>query len=699
MDNLQISYPNYFLFFIVVIALLYALSLYINDKRIKENKSWLPFILGWVRFLSILGILFLLLTPLLKIFKTETEKPQIIIANDISASVKASTPEATLAKVNSDLQLLKDKLSDNYDILEFSFGEDLQFDDQDSTNQQSTNISKPLEYISDAYEDQNLGAIILTTDGIYNEGKNPIYANLQFSAPIYSIALGDTTIRTDILVKNVLHNRIVYLNDKFLIEADIQAYNSAGSKSAVSLFVVKNGQQTKLDSKGFSIDSNNFFKSFQFEIEAEQIGNVKYIISVNRVNNEISRSNNSRSVYVDVLDARQKIMVLANAPHPDIKALKSLLTINKNYEVEIAYADNAIPNVKTFDMIIMHNLPSTKNDVTNQIEIINKSKIPTLFIAGESTNLQLFNNVQNVVTINGGNNSMNSVTPVLNTDFSIFTINDQLKSKIESFVPLKSHFGDYKLGDATKVLLSQKIGSVETQFPLVAYADINNHKQAVIAGEGIWRWKLIEFLNTSANDVTKELLLKSTQYISQKDDKRQFRAFANKNNYKDNENVLFDAQLYNENYELINQPEANLAIENEDGKTFEYTFSKENNFYFIDAGRFPEGNYKFKAATAFNGKSLTASGKFSIQSIIKEQYDLTAKHDILNQLSNKFGGEIIYPQNISKIDSLIASNEDIKPILYQKAETKPLMELQWLLGIILFLLALEWFIRRYFGGY
>lgn len=699
LDNLQISYPNYFLFFIVVIALLYALSLYINDKRIKENKSWLPFILGWVRFLSILGILFLLLTPLLKIFKTETEKPQIIIANDISASVKASTPEATLAKVNSDLQLLKDKLSDNYDILEFSFGEDLQFDDQDSTNQQSTNISKPLEYISDAYEDQNLGAIILTTDGIYNEGKNPIYANLQFSAPIYSIALGDTTIRTDILVKNVLHNRIVYLNDKFLIEADIQAYNSAGSKSAVSLFVVKNGQQTKLDSKGFSIDSNNFFKSFQFEIEAEQIGNVKYIISVNRVNNEISRSNNSRSVYVDVLDARQKIMVLANAPHPDIKALKSLLTINKNYEVEIAYADNAIPNVKTFDMIIMHNLPSTKNDVTNQIEIINKSKIPTLFIAGESTNLQLFNNVQNVVTINGGNNSMNSVTPVLNTDFSIFTINDQLKSKIESFVPLKSHFGDYKLGDATKVLLSQKIGSVETQFPLVAYADINNHKQAVIAGEGIWRWKLIEFLNTSANDVTKELLLKSTQYISQKDDKRQFRAFANKNNYKDNENVLFDAQLYNENYELINQPEANLAIENEDGKTFEYTFSKENNFYFIDAGRFPEGNYKFKAATAFNGKSLTASGKFSIQSIIKEQYDLTAKHDILNQLSNKFGGEIIYPQNISKIDSLIASNEDIKPILYQKAETKPLMELQWLLGIILFLLALEWFIRRYFGGY
>ena len=699
LDNLQLSYPTYFLLFIVVIALFYALSLYVNDKRIKENKSWLPFFLGWMRFLSILGILFLLLSPLLRTFTTETEKPQIIIAKDISSSISSATDEVELQQVNSSLESLKSNLGEQFDFIEFEFGETMSFTETDSINTQSTNLSKPLEYISDAYEDQNLGAIVLVTDGIYNEGKNPIYADLQFTAPIYSVALGDTTKRTDLLVKNVLHNRIVYLNDKFLIEADIQAYNSIGSKSTVNLFRVENGRQVKLDSKSFSIDKNNYFKSFQFELDANQTGNVKYVISVNKINNEISAANNSRNIYVEVLDARQKILILSDAPHPDVKAFKSIINSNKNYEVDVTYAGNALSSLRNYDIVILHNLPSSRNNISATLDEIKRLKKPTLFVVGGKTDVSQFNNNQNVLSISGGNQSMNNVTPVLNKTFSLFTMSDELTSKIESFVPLKAPFGEYALGDGAKILLSQRIGSVETQYPLLAYSDINNHKQAVLSGEGIWRWKLIEYLNTEQNISTKEIIAKSIQYISQKDDKRQFRAFTNKNNYKENESVLFDAQLYNENYELVNTPETKMTITNGSGDKFDYTLSKTNNYYFLDAGRFPEGNYSYEAITTFNGKNLKSNGKFSIQSIIKEQYDLTAKHDILHQMSDKFGGQVIYPKDIATLNETIGNNASIKPIMYQKAETKPLLDWKWILGIILFLLALEWFIRRYFGGY
>lgn len=679
--------------------MLYALSLYINDKKIKENKKSLPFILGTLRFLSVLGILFLLLSPLLKVFVTETEKPQLIIAKDISSSISSSTSEETLSNLDRDIQSVKESLQDKFEIVEFEFGESISFKEVDSLNTQSTNLSKPLEYISDAYEDQNLGAVILMTDGIFNEGKNPIYANMQFNAPIYPIALGDTTKRTDVLVKNVLHNRIVYLNDKFLIETDIQAYNAVGSKSSVNLYRVENGKQIKVGSESFSIDSNNFFKSFQFEIDANQIGNVKYVVSLNAINNEISRANNSRNIYIEVLDARQKILLLADAPHPDIKALKNIINSNKNYETEVAYASDPLRSIREFDIIILHNLPSGKNDISNQLAEITKLKKPVLFIVGGTTSMAKFNLAQSVFSISGGNNSTNNVTPVLNGDFSNFTISENINTKVESFVPLKAPFGEYKLGDGTKVLLNQRIGSVETQYPLLAYSEVNNHKQAVLSGEGLWRWKLIEFLNTQENVVSKELISKTIQYISQKEDKRQFRAFTNKNNYKENESVLFDAQLYNDNYELINTPESKLTITNSNKEKFEYTFSKNNNFYFINAGRFPEGNYSYVASTTYNGKSLTSNGRFSVQSIIKEQYDLTAKHDILQQLSQKFGGEVIYPANVNALSQLIGENQSIKPILYQKGETKPLLDWRWILGVILFLLALEWFIRRYSGGY
>ena len=86
-----------------------------------------------------------------------------------------------------------------------------------------SNISEFLKYIYDLYSNQNLGAIIMATDGIYNEGSNPIYAGAKLTAPIYTVALGDTTAKKDVILKRVFHNKIAYLGDKFSIQIDVAA--------------------------------------------------------------------------------------------------------------------------------------------------------------------------------------------------------------------------------------------------------------------------------------------------------------------------------------------------------------------------------------------------------------------------------------------------------------------------------------------
>ncbi len=699
METLQLSYPSYFLGLIVLAAIIFALSLYFRDTRIKENKRWLPFLLGTLRFLSILGILFLLLTPLFKRFIQEKQKPLVVILNDESNSIKASTAASTLEQLSTGLDQMKSDLAEKFELVELSFGENLAANQNDTIIPQSTNISSPLEYISETFEDQNLGAIVLTTDGIFNEGKNPLYSDLQIAVPIYSVALGDTTIRTDLIIKNVLHNRIVYLNDRFLIEADVQAFNSTGSKSKINLYKEVSGKRQKIESTSFTIDKNNFFKSFQFELEADQVGNVKYVVTVDGINNEISKANNARNVYMEILDARQKLLLLANAPHPDIKALKSAISENKNFELEIKYARDAIPLIRGYDLVILHNLPSRKNKIAGLIEEIKKQKKPTVFIAGAESSIPDLNAAQDVIKIEGGNSSLNDVTPILKEGFDLYTLEENLGQDLRNYVPLKVPFGDYKAVPTANILLHQKVGSVPTQYPLMGYSDINNHKHAVIAGEGFWKWRLYEHQEYESYRHTSNLLMKTLQYTSQKDDKRQFRAFVSKNSFKENEAITFDAQLYNENYEAINTPEAGLQIKNSSGESFDYNFSKTNNYYFVDAGRFPEGNYTYTASTNYNGKNLTAGGKFSVESIIKEQYDLTARHDLLHDLSAKFGGEVISPLDVSKLSGLVTANENIKPILYQKAETTPVLDLWWLLGILIVLLAVEWFLRRYFGGY
>jgi len=699
LENITISYPGYFLIVIGIIALAYALSLYLNDKRIKENKSWLPKLLGIVRFLSILGILFLLLAPLIKHFVTEEQKPLIVIAEDTSESISLATDKETLDQVRIDIDNLKSAISEKYEVVDLTFSDRISFSDTDTLDNQSSNLSLPLDFISDNYEDQNLGAVILLTDGIYNEGKNPLYTDSKMQAPLYTIALGDTTIRRDLLIKNVLHNRIVYLNDRFTIETDVQAYNAVGANSKITLSKVTNGKTTQLDSKSFTIDKNNYFNSFSFELNADQVGNTKYVINLANIGTEVTTANNRRNIYVDVLDARQKIILLADSPHPDIKAIKSIIGSNKNYTIDVKMANDPMVNLNTYDIVILHNLPSQKYDINSYLTEIKRLRKPSFYIVGGETSTSLFNKAQNVLTINGSNSSMNDITPILEGGFNLFTLSDLLKSKIKQFVPLKVPFGEYKTAATSKVLLYQKIGNVETQYPLLAYSDIGNHKQAVLTGEGIWRWRLTEFTDFPEQPFTKETILKTLQYISQKEDKRQFRAFTNKIAYKENENILFDAQLYNANYEAINNPEAYLKITNSAEEKFDYTFSKNNNSYYIDAGRLPEDNYTYTANANYNGKNITASGKFSVQSIVKEQYDLTAKHDLLFSLTEKFGGEVIYPSGVAQLSDILSNNDSIKPILFQKAETKSILDYQWILAILILLLAIEWFMRRFYGGY
>lgn len=699
MENITISYPGYFLIVIGIVALIYAISLYFRDKRVKENKNWLPTVLGILRFLTVLGILYLLLTPLIKHFITEEQKPLIVIAEDTSESISLATDQSTLDQLESDITSLKSKLSEKYELIDFKFSDRISFSETDTLDNQSSNLALPLDFIADNYEDQNLGAVVLISDGIYNEGKNPLYTDAKLQTPLYTVALGDTTIRRDLLIKNVLHNRIVYLNDKFIIETDVQAYNAVGSKSNISISKVTNGKTVKLDSKSFTIDKNNYFKSFSFELTADQVGNTKYVISLANVGNEVTLANNSRNIYVDVLDARQKILLLADSPHPDIKAIKSIISSNKNYTIDVKMANDPMSNLNAYDIVILHNLPSQRYDISKYLSDIKRLRKPSFYIVGGETSTSLLNSAQNVLTINGSNTSLNEITPIIDSRFNLFTLSDLLKNKISQFVPLKAPFGEYKTAPTSKVLLYQKIGNVETQYPLLAYSDIENHKQAVLTGEGIWRWRITEFTDFPEQPFTKETILKTLQYISQKEDKRQFRAFTNKIAYKENENILFDAQLYNANYEAINTPEAYLKISNSTGETFDYTFSKNNNSYFIDAGRLPEDNYTYTASTNYNGNNITAAGKFSVQSIVKEQYDLTAKHDLLFSLTEKFGGEVIYPSNVSKLGDILSNNESIKPILFQKAETKPLLDYHWLIAILIFLLAIEWFLRRFYGGY
>lgn len=698
MQNLTFQYPAWYLLLCVALGLGYALALYFKDKTFVEQHPNLHKLLGVLRFLAVTLLAILLLEPLLKSLLTETKKPVVVLAQDESESVGSVLTGDALEVYKASWAKLKNDLSAKYEVKEYGFGSEVREGVTFEMKDKISNISKLMTQTADLYAGQNLGAVVLATDGIYNEGSNPLYAGNKLNAPVFSLALGDTTQQKDLVLKRVFHNKIAYLGDKFSVQMDVSARNCANASTNITIAKLVGNEVRNLQTIPLAIQGNDFFTTREVVLEANEAGVQRYRISLSQVNGEKSVANNSREFFVDVLDARQKLLIVANAPHPDISALKQTLEVNKNYQITIGYVNDLKVNVADFDFVVLHNLPSSRNDAAAVLNVLNAKKTPRMFIVGSQTNLARFNQVQPLLTVQGDQQSANLVQGVFNPNFSLFTIDEDLRRNLPNFNPLTAPFGDFQARSDAQVLLYQRIGRVDTKYPLLLFGEDNGVKMAVLAAEGLWRWRLFDYLQHQNHDIFSELIGKNFQYVAVKADKRRFRISTSKNIFNENEPVIFDAELYNESFELINEPDVRLTITNTDRKEFNYTFNKTAKGYNLNAGVFPVGNYRFRGSVNFNGQNLTFDGQFSVQPIQLELYETTADHAMLRRLSSEFGGAVFYQNQLEALgDSLLA--KDIKPVIFNTTRTRSVINLKWIFFLILALLSGEWFMRRYFGAY
>ena len=689
MTDLTLQYPTWYIFLCVALGALYAIALYFRDKKFGEQKAWLPVIMSFLRGTTVTGIALLLLAPLLKSVKEDTRKPMLIIAEDVSESI----PDQGLSILDNAATSLNDK----YDVKRVYFGSGTRIE-MDSNLIKSSNISGVIRFFNDQYQDQKVAGILLGSDGIYNEGADPRYTPLLVKAPLYTVAVGDTTKRKDVYIKNLFHNKIAYLGDKVAVQVDLQAYNALGSDLTVSISKIGSGGIQKLDQNKVKVDRETYFQTVDFVVDANEVGNIRYRVSVSTIANEINTTNNNKDIYLEVIDQRQKILVLGNAPHPDLGAIEQLLSNNQNYEVDIEYAGEGAINYGDYNLVLLHNLPSQKHAIQTTLGQLDRLKIPRLFIVGLQTDITAFNNQQELVSIVGDGRSLENIQVQVNQAFTGYTLNMDLLNNLTAYPPLDAPFGDYKTKTTASTVMNQRIKKIETAYPLLTFTEQNGYRSGVWVGEGLWRWRLFNYMKDQNYEVISEVVEKAIQYLSLKEDKRKFRAAVAKNRYRENESILFDAQLYNDSYEKINLPDAFLKITNDEGKEYAYTFSRSSDYYVLDAGLFPPGNYRFVASTNFEGKTLEDRGQFSVEDVQLEQYDLTARHDILNTLANQTGGAMYTASNFNELVADLTEAE-VKPVIYQSTTTRSVLNLRWLFGVLLTLLGLEWFLRRYFGYY
>lgn len=279
-------------------------------------------------------------------------------------------------------------------------------------------------------------------------------------------------------------------------------------------------------------------------------------------------------------------------------------------------------------------------------------------------------------------------------DFTAFTLSDSSRRKISALPPLLAPFGSYSSPAAGSMLLKQRIGSVETGYPLLAFDDEDSRRIGVLTGEGLWRWQLAEFQTYGNHHALEELFSQGVQYLTANANRQRFTVYPAKNVFDEDENIILNAELYNDALELVNTPDVRINLKSNTGKNYGFLFSRSGKSYQLDAGALPTGEYTYSASTQNGSKQFNTNGQLSVRALNLESRQSAANHQLLRNIAKQSGGEMLLPGQINRLAGLIRKNENIKTVVYEDKRYSDLVDVKWIFALVLGLLSLEWFFRK-----
>ncbi len=685
-----LEYSSWYVLLCIGAGALYAWLLY------SARSPWgtkLNRVLTAFRFVLVTLLCGLLLNPLLRHITTITEKPAIVIAIDNSESVSLGTKKEELNTVLQTLEQAAQKLrADGVEVDIQTFSGSPANPLETKFTAPSTDLSGLLSDVQNNYEDRNLGGVVLLSDGIYNQGVSPAFRNYSF--PVYTLGAGDTIPRTDIELRAVHYNRIAYLGNKFPVKAEIRQHGYDGKITAVAISL--NGKL--LESKIVKLKPGAAVTEVEFMPDAKIIGAQHFLVEIKKLDGEFTDRNNFRHIYIDVINGKEKILLLAAAPHPDLKAIKSAVEQEQNYELTTCINGVQAPKDEKYDLVILHQIPDQNNLTAAIAEKYLNGKTPVWFLAGSQSALTRLSAVNNVMRINMRSNQADKVTASWNEGFGRFAYEADRQNILRRLPPLNVPFGDYTLVPGAEVLLHQQVGSVNSGKPLLAINTSDGKKQAVLAGEGIWEWRLQEYQENGNHNATDELVRKLVQFLTAKDDKRKFRVYPSSDDISETERVVFETEVYNDIYEKVYNTKIDLKVTGEDKKPRNFSFVNSEANSRFEVGSLPHGVYKYVASAQVNNRAEKAEGEFIVRELQQEAMNTTADHALLREMASRSGGKFYTVQNAGQLAVDLAANRP-KDVVRSFEEVQGIVNIKWLFFAFLLLVTLEWLLRKLNGGY
>ena len=192
--------------------------------------------------------------------------------------------------------------------------------------QPASRLGDGLQNILESQRGRPTAAVVLLSDGVTTEGRSVAeaahYARRK-GIPLFLVGIGDQRPPRDLRLSDLLVDEVVFLGD--VVNFDFKLTGTGFTTEKVVARLKLKGSETTLAEQTLELQGNGLAQSVRLFFRPIEEGEFEYVVQVDPLPNETNLSNNELSQLVSVRDESIRVLYVQEYPSLEFRYLKTLL--------------------------------------------------------------------------------------------------------------------------------------------------------------------------------------------------------------------------------------------------------------------------------------------------------------------------------------------------------------------------------------
>jgi hypothetical protein len=716
MPELHLSFLFRFVLLLLAAVSSILVSLFVYRSTVPPVSSAKRYILISLRSLGLFLLFLLLGEPLLSLVTHSVDQPIIAVLLDDSQSMaitdaKGGRDKALKSILHSNVW---NQISNKGRVIYFMFDTKVRSraavtEDSLTFKGEATDIAEALKSVKQMHGSSNLQAVVLITDGNSTIGMNPLYESGELGVPVFTVGVGDTIEQKDVLIRKALTNEITYAGAKVPVNITVHSAGFGGEHVQVSL---RDGA-TLLDEKSLTLDNGTRDYLVPLSLVTDKEGMQKFTTEVSNLPGELTPKNNRLNFFIKVLKSKMRVALIASTPSQDAAFIRRALLSDKNYEVipfieqHDGRFDENILNaeaLKAVDCIVLIGFPTERSNAHSLQTVLDAANVekPFLILLSRTIDFGKLHTLDPLLPFSVENATSNELqvftavpemqrnNPILKMSISTNTV--ELWSKLP---PVFRPQVNFRSKIESEVLATIRLKSVTLNDPFIVTRNVNKTKSLAVLGYGLWRWNMLSDAGSGTDQMLDHFILNAVRWLTTQEDSRKIRVQSSKHVYTTQDAVEFTAQVYDANYQPVDDAQVEVHVQGGSETSSIVLNALGSGQYQGEFETLREGEYKFTATVMANGAAIGGDqGTLSVGGFNAEFLETRMNKSLLQQIATQSGGRYYDSDHFNSLAQDVTTMPHFKSRDISKSAKIEIWNSRWMLALVIFVFAIEWFLRK-----